>query len=333
MKIGVHVRGESGACSFYRACGPLGNLAKRFAGLSLKAIKSPDWNEIVDCDLIFMHSPASKEELEICKLCKFMGIPLWLDYDDNIFEIPPHNPAFAFYKKEEVNEFPKYADKISVSTPTLAAEFRPFGIISVIENAIPASVFDFCVKIESQYPGDKTTLAWRGSCTHDYDVMSNLSKFKAIHNSLATELDTHSDIYLFGDPPSALVGDIFKSNSGWADGQLYVKKTTTMMDYLQKFSRSRAAILYVPLDDNSFNRCKSNVSWLEASICGAATSVELVDGPFSNLPVIRGCSNKAERQEVVKSSRELVKKSYILEDKNDLRIELMNSLVSPNKRI
>jgi hypothetical protein len=104
--------------------------------------------------------------------------------------------------------------------------------------------------------------------------------------------------------------------------------------YLESLAKSKASVLYVPLEDNSFNACKSNIAWIEATICGMVCAVnERIYDFDKKIPTMLNFVRQKDRVELVNSSLKLVKKDYILENTNNLRIELLNSLVAERKRI
>lgn len=332
MKIGIAVKNTSSAVSFYRANGPLGNLSKHYKDINVKIILTPDWDSVVDCDVVFIHNPSTREDLELANVCKFFGIPIWCDMDDNIWEIPPYNPAHSFYKDNKACQVLSMSDAVSVSTLELSKDVKRFAQDKksvVIRNAIPKALIDFCANNSKDVA--KTFLAWRGSATHDYDVMSNIESFRKIQSKIVESVGK-CNVYLFGDPPNSLIADIY-SGKKWGNGSVFVKKTTAINHYFSGLSKATAGYLYAPLEDNNFNLCKSNIAWIEASICGMACIVERKKGDFAEIPVLTEYQGQRQRADAVNNSMKIIQNGYVLEQVNEMRIELINSLVPVRKRI
>lgn len=241
------------ACSFYRGIGPLVRLP------DCEVVRLPDrisWSALMGGDIGFMMRPYNEKHLSIAKLINDQ-MPLWLDFDDDLFHVPPDNPSYTTYIDPKVRntleEILCMASVISVTTRELAKVYGEFNPnIHVIENAYNNFAFPESMSDE---PRDKIVL-WRGSDAHRLDLLTYAGEIIEVASQ-------HPD-WKF----------VFMGSVPWQVGEHINVTYIPPMEIFRymKFIResSRAAVHMVPLADNLFNRGKSNIAWIEAASAGSA---------------------------------------------------------------
>jgi len=251
---------QTDATSFYRGVGPLAELRRERSDLALTFINSIDWATLKLCDAVFLQRPFSNNHLMIAELTKRNRLPLWLDFDDDLFCVPEWNPCAAIYNKKEIQKnvatMAALADVITVSTEAIRERLLPLNKnIVVVPNAFDERLVG--ARPEHKQP-DAPLIMWRGSKTHRKDL--NVAGEACIQLSQAN--------------PNATW--LFLGETPWFADYMPHKNTICAepidpIEYWEFLGKTKPSIMIVPLNDCEFNRSKSNICWQEASFAGAAT--------------------------------------------------------------
>jgi hypothetical protein len=187
-------------------------------------------------------------------------VPLWVDYDDQVFKIPSWNPNRRHYEnpitRKVVAETLAMADVITVSTQALADELAELNQnIIVIPNAINTRILG---PNHPASPENRDLIFWRGSRTHREDL----------------NIATRALVTISEDFPELTFA--FQGMEPWFanmmdDNRVFLIESLDVIEYHQFLASVRPNICIFPLLDCDFNRSKSNCGWLEASWAGAAT--------------------------------------------------------------
>lgn len=251
LRLGLIVPDINDGTSWYRCAGPLRHLA-RFVmpELEFAPLYEPlSWASFLAVDAVFIQRPFSHMALDCIRTINEMGVPCWIDADDDIQDLPPEHRSFLPYQKvsDQIKEILSRADAISVSTEALAAKLRPQtkASIHLIPNAVDES---FCAPSPAR-DLNPLSLCWRGSDTHREDI------------ELARGLFTREDLSLhyWGHLPP-----------WYRWGRDVVTPWLAPPRFLRELALCKAGAMAVPLVDHPFNRARSNCSWLEATWAGLA---------------------------------------------------------------
>lgn len=268
--IGV-VPDPTDGTSWYRAANPLGHIktnAHKYKSIEnlivdFSVYSEISWATLSQFDILFLQRPMSDAHIKIMTKAKQMNIPVWVDYDDDLFSVPKDSSAHEYYSTAEVHERIKWliknADVLSVTTPHLKEKLSTLNKnIFVVPNAI--NVSGLIKRRPNKDNLDKNNLIiWRGSRTHTVDVLSVANQIIEFHD------ENKDTIFEFIGDRLALVTAHMK------DDQFIHTKWMDILDYHQHIlSRTPKAVI-VPLMMNEFNKSKSNIAWLEASYAGALT--------------------------------------------------------------
>jgi len=254
IKIKVGVQYPHGACSYYRSMGPFSKLHKLNSKIDVQKIDEIEWHAIADTDILYLERPAGPEFLAACRIAKDFNVKLWVDYDDNLFDIPEYNPChdtFNLDVKKIIAQCVQLADIVTVATPELKNVYSNYNDnVVVIENAF--NDYNFILPDE---PSREEALLWRGSQTHRQDLLGVAEQvFK-----LAKEYPEW--------------GWCFVGNDLWymTDGidKHYNQKELPVLKYFKFIKNTNPAIQFVPLQFNRFNVGKSNIAWIEGTYAGA----------------------------------------------------------------
>jgi hypothetical protein len=327
MEILFLTSNSSDSCSWYRSAGVVKDLQRktndRIAVAEWPKIDL-SWAFLTQYDLIMFQKPYTKREFNICNYIKHTGVKLWIDYDDNLFAVNPENAAGPnLYHDPEIQAnisgMLKMADVVSVPTEYLKQCLLPHNEnIHVIPNA-----FNDTDLIRPELAKRTNQVLWRGPESHIYDLMSYAGAI-----NLCTEEFKDWRFIFMGYYPWFLHQT---ENKGF---QKWVQDIIAYFNYLSALAPS---VLHIPLDDNTFNRCRSNIAYIEGSFAGAVCVVP----DWWNVPGALPYSNPQQYYEAVKSvltgqvdkvALNLIAWEYIndclrLSKVNVLRLELLNSLL------
>lgn len=247
--------------SFYRGMGPLGELKRRMPDLNISLAGEVEWSLLELVDVLFLQRPTSDQHLLMAKIAKDEGVPVWVDFDDDLFNVPTDNPSFNSYnspgRKQASAEATALADVVTVSTNHLKQALKGLNEdIRVIPNAMPDKYLRHR-KVENR----NDLVLWRGSNTHQRDLAS-LSK-QIIE---AYQKQPKWAWHFQGWNPWFITESMRNENC-------FVGEPMPIAEFFKFLGSVSPKVSIVPLHDSSFNRSKSNIAWIEASFAGAACLV------------------------------------------------------------
>lgn len=237
----------------------------------LSAIKHPDiiieqkpysgnitWSFFSGYDTLILERPSSGHDLSIIKLAKQMGLKVICDYDDDCLHVPILNPMWHFYQqcKPLLMECLSLANEVWVSTKSLK---KAYSLLNSNIYVIPNSHNDYIQPIEKKKDfNHKTKKAiWRGGGSHEadvYEIAPELIKIINKHKKWQFQFIGCRFIHM---------------EMRCGDNYLPVSQMP-LMQYQEYMATENPSVVFHPLQDNLFNRSKSNIGWLESSFAGAA---------------------------------------------------------------
>jgi hypothetical protein len=260
MNLFVYV-GHEDATTFYRVDQPLAHLRKRIPDLQLfYAGKEVIKRHLGHIDLAFIQRPSGPEHVMLIRLCKDMGIPVWIDYDDNLLEVPPENPAYRLYSKKETRESIveclKLSDVISVSTPQIFHDWKEHTSEQKFVT-IPNAYNDFLFR-ETPVFKYKPIVFWRGTESHQKDLAEFGQQIVTVSRKYPYLL-----FNFMGYRPWFLLEHLGKNG--------LFTPPTDILEYHKVLRLVHPSFFIVPLIENKLNLCKSNIAWIEGTQAGAVT--------------------------------------------------------------
>lgn len=260
--LAVMCPNQKDATSFYRALGPLGALRKQTRSLNLTFSGEYSWSVMGLIDVLFVQRPYTKPHLILIEMARASGVPVWVDYDDDLFNVPTDNPAFKLYSGAEVQktmiDCMKKASLVTVSTPPLRERFSKINSECLV---IPNAFNDFL--LETKRPKSMKQrhplVMWRGSATHTRDLLAFSGEIDALfagYRQWTWNFMGYNPWFLTDklDPKRCLVTDAMDP-----------------IEYFEFISKIQAALQIVPLHDSLFNRAKSNIAMIEGAYAGSVT--------------------------------------------------------------
>lgn len=278
MNILAVEKEHQSAVEYYRA-GPLAAM-RRYFGFRVDFVPARQIREanLSSYDLFFCHRPVTKAELNAILVAKEHGLKIVLDYDDLIWRIPVCNPAILSYTPDAQNttqEAVGLADLITVSTPGLAEQIRlEFGQESTVIRNAWNERGRYAKEWNEPQPDKPIKVLWRGSNTHDGDLMTHKEAFKP---------NARIDFHFFGSLPWYLL----QAYGGHLPHFGFTSPAPSFAEYMTTLRTLRPSFVVVPLEDSEFNHCKSGIAAMEAIQCGAIPMVPGYMEEFDLFPALR----------------------------------------------
>lgn len=262
-KILIYSPNPIDGVSFYRQWGPMSAMRSEY---SLFAFPNDPrelqlWTWYKGYDLAFMSRPHRPTCLYFVQECKKWGIPVWIDYDDALLQIPDDNPVAKTFQGDAVKyttEALKAADVVSTASTLQKKWFEDkLGLKNVV--FIPNAVDDAFLKYKMPHMKSNKIL-WRGSDSHLRDLLE-------FSEDLTGIIGRHDYKWLFfGINPFFLINKQTESKINW-------HPTINQIDFIREICAYNARFQVVPLVDHFFNRVKSNLAWLDGTLAGSVCIV------------------------------------------------------------
>jgi glycosyltransferase involved in cell wall biosynthesis len=208
---------------------------------------------------------------------KEAGLKIVYDLDDNIWSLPAYNPGKKTFDihQDGFRQCAQLADILTVSTIGLATAaktgFKLFDKeIFVVPNAVN---FDLFKQKKMNVNDDLIFVGWGGSNTHSQDTAE---AFDAVCEVLETNPKVRMKI--IGAPAVDVITESRVSDSGYKQQRKATRPSkisynnhcrftpwVPIGEYGNRMSCWGWDIALAPLEDNRFNRSKSNIKCLEAA--------------------------------------------------------------------
>lgn len=229
-----------------------------------------------NADVVVFHRPDDPRKLELAKLLKQQGKKIVFDNDDTYREdsvvklnefLDNELYRVRFDEKNKViNEFIKMADLVTCSTECLAEEYREISPDNVV--VLPNCIDPFYFEEPLRNEGDKVRIGVVGSI----GVTDDLWEFEKIIPPLLNRDDIELVFFSLGEKGiNKMVDEIYDEEYKFLDklqkaNNVIWQPFVDMQDYYDTLNELRLDIMLIPRADNYFNRCKSNLKFLEASM-------------------------------------------------------------------
>lgn len=258
------------ACAELRISAPYrqlrGNLSYKWAvqerdNRSWIDIPPIDWADIIVVQRYF----PLQETLPILQRILDSGKPVVYEIDDLLLDVPLSHPLYQNFQRTipYICDLLPKVDLVTVTTDTLCERFREFN-----SNVITIPNFIDETAITPSSPSSdplKTTIAYMGTSSHIPDLELVEDVLFKLHDKYKSAVK----FVFWGCMGTRLekLGRIIPFDDCYAS-------------FLSNLSKIHFDIGLAPLADNPFNRCKSNIKWLEYSAFASA-------GVYSNLEPYR----------------------------------------------
>lgn len=269
MKI-FYIQGDYNFCYYYRGYLPAvysnQMCVSSFIRQDMRANDQEMTTKALRADIVCFQRPSGENALKLAKLLKQKGKKIIFDNDDTYSGIPlarlgsERQVQIAQELNKNLNEFVKLADGVTTSTQILAEEYAQLNPnVVVLKNCIdPLDEFP-CKKNET----GKFRIGFIGSVTSNDDYIHIKDQIK--------QLDDRGDITIVIMGVKYADGSVMPSMGEDRDFWASLKNVewhtvTPVTEYMVKLASLALDVAIIPRKDHYFNKCKSNLKFLEMSL-------------------------------------------------------------------
>jgi hypothetical protein len=259
MRILLVTDNPSDAIAFYRSTMPWNQLQKEYDDVIVTTKHVKDyfaWDVLSANDILFISNPRSSKHLEVIRTAKNFGLKVWSDYDDCYLDIPQDNISFNLITAGHVNHMTKdcliESDIATVTTNYLKEFYLPYTTrIEVIPNGFPAEYLTEN-SLGPIVQGSHNFVSWRGSHSHKRNVREYANEITAVAKN--------NPDWVF---------KFFGLNPEFLEFNYNHHDYSELFDSFYRLKKFSSKVHIVTLYDRPFNKSKSNISWIEATIAGS----------------------------------------------------------------
>jgi len=280
------IGGLYGACYYYRAYLPMKYITKLDCDgdVDLRKHNKKEnveklTRELLDADIVVFQRPYDIDRIKLMQTLKLKGKKIVFENDDT-FEIDIGNPAYDVYsyddkeKSKKALEFCqkgikfglKFSDLAITTTDFLAQEYKKktdYRKVEVIPNYIDV---DYWVK-PKENKSKEIRIGLTGSVIYKenmIDFLEVLDEIVKIPNVKLVIQGFQSEKILKNNPlikeKMSPHMDLFKRY------KCEIVPHSLVLDYPKVLADLKLDLALIPRKDNHFNRCKSNIKYLELSM-------------------------------------------------------------------
>jgi glycosyltransferase involved in cell wall biosynthesis len=302
---------------------------------------------LVDADVIVFHRPQKDEDLAVLKALKAKGKKVVVDNDDTYKDYGGFK--FTEYMNEEkvrlglktlnenIESAIKKADLITCSTQTLKKEYEEINSNVVV---LPNTVDPFYYPEPKRNETDIVRIGITGSVgmTADVEVLKPIIEHY--------QHDPRVRLVLLSLPPEGN-NEIYKKlyveeYAFWNRVNIEWHSSVSSDTYYEYLNDLKLDIVIIPRAETYFNRCKSNLKFLENSMLEIPTigqSFSTSDSPYEQNPTDKDylllaadtanwieqieklINDKELRREIGRKAKEYVENTYSIESNAHLWVE------------
>jgi GT2 family glycosyltransferase/Tfp pilus assembly protein PilF/glycosyltransferase involved in cell wall biosynthesis len=191
------------------------------------------------------------------------GKPVIYETDDLLLEVPATNPhqKYAEAVRPFIYDLIAKVSAITISTEEMKRAFTSYHHhVHVLPNLLDERLWG----IAEKKGGDPVVIGYTGTPTHQADLAMIEESLERIAQA-------------YGNRVSFVFMGCVTDRLATLPGARIIDFTKDYSSYASTVQKLGIDIALIPLADNRFNRCKSNIKWLEYSACG-------ISGIYSDLP-------------------------------------------------
>jgi glycosyltransferase involved in cell wall biosynthesis len=271
-------------------------------------------------DVVVFHRPENEQYLNLIKQLKDNGKKIVIDNDDT-FKISDNHPLATWTcdaMKVELENRDRYfdtiakeADLMTTTNNVLKEEYKKINDnVVVLPNCVDPMDWEEPLRND----GKKVRIGVVGSVSYSYDYSHIREELKELSN----RPDVQLVMFGLGDKEHRKKNpEVTKHFENeylfWDSLNIEQIPWCHIADYPSYLNNARLDFMLIPRRDNYFNRCKSNIKFLEAGMC--------------EIPVIAQSYNGAPYEEIVHGDTGL-----LVKDNKDWMKQIESLIDYPDRR-
>ena len=274
-------------------------------------------------DIVVFHRPENEFYHNLADMLKRDGKKIVMDNDDT-FKLDDYHPLIDFQpdgkyakklkeREKSIDNFMGKSDLVTTSTEFLAKEYRRIHQnVVVLPNCVDPMDWEEPLRNKNK----TVRIGMVGSVSYEYDYLH----LKPLIKKLSERADVELVLFGLGDDKHRVenprVTKAFKDEYEFWDS---IKKDQipwcSAHEYPRKLNEAKLDIMLIPRRDNYFNRCKSNIKFLEAAMVECPVIAQSFEySPYEMITPDMGV--------LIKDNADWEKEINRLIDNKDLRREL-----------
>lgn len=245
----------------------------------------------LESDIVVFQRPDTSIHTKIIKMLKKAGKKIVFDNDDTYTETSGFNGLKQIaltrnIKKinEEIYKNVRQADLITTTTKTLAQEYRDLKVKAPIV-VLPNMIDPYDHPEPKRNKGDKVRIGLIGSIAYGdfkliWEYLEELSKRKDVQLVFMGMSKDIKNRKPDKDPVKNALYEQGKEFVKFLDLGVEWQPNVLMKDYTETLNDLKLDIMLIPRYETYFNKCKSNIKFLEASML----EIPIVASSFPNGP-------------------------------------------------
>lgn len=217
----------------------------------------------IDADVCVFHRPNDQRAIDAAKILKRLGRKIVMDNDDTYKGSDDMKLGNLLESVDKsLDEFGRNADLITCSTEFLANEYRKLNKrVVVLKNCVDPDDWPEPLRNE----GEKVRIGFVGSVALNGDFEGFIPTLQELNKREDVQLVLFSLPAVKDNQP--VVNGLYKDDVlFWNALNIEWHPFVDMVDYFDTLNELKLDIMVIPRKDNYFNRCKSNIKFLEASM-------------------------------------------------------------------
>lgn len=220
----------------------------------------PEWDYIGSLDCLYLLDPFTQHDMKLVAIAKACGVRVWVDYIDDLQNVPASNPQFMHYAdkpmvRANLEDLIAAADIATTTTYTLKCRLPGKEKVALLPEACRWPMCDL--------PRQRV-VSWRGSPSHAEDLESVLPQIAEVAN--LPQFSKWKWVFFGFDKPDWRIARAFRNPAEQLDFAPWLPP----YEFINAWGGRAPYLHLVPILDNPFNRAKTPLAWLEASAIGAA---------------------------------------------------------------
>jgi len=339
MKILCFTPNCNDGTAFYRSNGVLSELHKLDSNIHITFVeKQFRFQDAKGYDIAFFQRPDDEQYLFTMKAIRKLGIPIVVDYDDYLLNVPVENRYHQVQKLQDnpyekiVTQCLALADRVIVSTDYLAQSLGYPEKTIVIKNAID----DYCFRLIEKNNFNKRVL-WRGGLNHKGDIEKYSSDILSIIKEnpdfeflFWTDIPKRDDNLVY----SSIVNELRECPN------FSLMQALDPISYFQTLPKLKPSLILTINDEIPFNKGKSDIAKLEGFYCGALAihpdwpewdwEIMKIDSKYlcerANFMIGLVRNNDTRLSEIYDGELNYIKENRLLSKVNQQRLDVFNDI-------
>lgn len=312
--INIHIieNNSLNAITWWRFLRPFAEMQRQFPGqFTWKMSRIITGEDLYKADVFILSRAVDEDSLKMVKRIKDVGrAKIIMDIDDAITNVPLYHDMAAYFMNRAhiAREIFSLCDYFWVTTEQLLYECDCLNRGEIIPNAIYPS------DLPKEPAPDRGLWMWRGKAMQKEDVY--LAGAEAYD-----DFKYKANKWIFwGCLPAIDHGNNIE----------LLEYEEDLQSYFAKLKQAKFNGIWKPLVPNQFNRAKSNIAWIEATMSGGVCLTNLAGNPefpqwqhaFNGFPGYDEAVNSWQE------SRFYIERDYNLEDTAAQRMASLESVVN-----